>query len=134
MNSKLLYIIWACMFSLCAGLGFIPESQGFGTVVLVGLAVLFFLPGALLLYRAQKSGDKKGVMRIRIISAVSLGATALLLVINFACAGASAALGDFLYGLLILVSSPMICGRYWVLSLFLWACLLTATFNKPTKK
>ena len=134
MKTKILYIIWAFLFILCAGLGFIPQSEGFGTVVLVSLAVLFFLPGAILLHQAQKEGDKKGILRIRLISAISLGATALLLVINFACAAASAALGDFLYGLLILVSSPMICGRYWVVSLFLWACLLIATFNKPAKK
>lgn len=134
MKQKTLYILWACMFILCAGLGFIPESEGFGTVVLVTLAVLFFLPGALLLHCAQKARDAKGIKRIRLISAISLGATAVMLVINFACAGASTALGDFLFGLLILVSSPMICGRYWVVSLFLWACLLMASFNKPPKK
>jgi hypothetical protein len=32
--------------------------------------------------------------------------------------------GNLLHILLIIVSAPMVCGQYWVLSLFLWACLM----------
>ena len=52
MSNKMLYLLWAGLFVLCAGLGFVPQSEGFGTVVLVLLAVAFFLPGFTLLYRA----------------------------------------------------------------------------------
>ena len=40
MSNKMLYLLWAGLFVLCAGLGFIPQSEGFGTVVLVLLAVI----------------------------------------------------------------------------------------------
>ena len=130
MNNKTLCIVWACLFIFCAGLGFIPESQGFGTVLLVAVSVLFFLPGGMLLYRAHKAADRKLICRIRWISAASLGLTFLLLLANFLCINASRAVGDFLYGLLVIVSAPMCCGRYWIVSLFLWACLLMATFTK----
>ena len=42
---------------------------------------------------------------------------------------------NLLHILLIIVSTPMVCGQYWVLGLFGWACLLFATFvNLPDKK
>jgi hypothetical protein len=73
---------------------------------------------------------------IRNISAASLILTLLLLVANFASVGASVAVGDFLYGLLVVVSAPMVCSQFWVVSLFLWACLLmvSISFLKKIKK
>lgn len=131
MKQKTLYILWAFLFILCAGLGFIPKSEGLGTAVLVVLCLAFFLTGGMLLYGAYRHGDVQGVRRIRIISAASLGITLVLLVANFLCANASQTVGNLLYGLLVILSSPMVCGRYWVISLFLWACLLMASFTKP---
>ena len=130
MNNKTLCTLWFCLFILCAGLGFIPQSQGFGTVLLVGISLLFFLPGGILLYRAHKAADRKLLLRIRGLSAASLGLTFILLLANFLSVNAPQALGDFLYGLLVIVSTPMICGRYWIISLFLWACLLMGSFVK----
>ena len=61
---------------------------------------------------------------IRNLSVASLALTLVLLVVNFLSVGASKAAGDVLYVLLIILSAPMVCGQVWVLSLFLWACLL----------
>ena len=36
-------------------------------------------------------------------------------------------LGDILHGLLVVVSSPMICSGHWAMSLFFWACLLISS-------
>ena len=58
------------------------------------------------------------------LSALSLGLTLLALILNLLSALGSATLGNVLYGILIVVSSPMVCSGFWALSLFLWACLL----------
>ena len=46
-------------------------------------------------------------------------------------AGAQAVLtmGNVLFAVLIVVSSPMVCSGYWALSLFLWACLLIVSHS-----
>jgi len=130
MSNKMLYLLWAGLFVLCAGLGFVPQSEGFGTVVLVLLAVSFFLPGFTLLYRALRDGDHKELMQLRWLSIFSLLVTLILLVANFLCANTVSIWGDILYALLVILSTPMICGRYWVIGLFLWASLLSASFLK----
>ena len=126
MTKKAYYILWAGLFILCAGLGFIPESAGFLRFFLTALSILFFLPPAMLVYFAGKQGDKLTLKLIRNLSAASLGLTLGLLIANFMSLMAPEALGNVLYGVLVIVSSPMVCSGYWVLSLFLWACLLMA--------
>ena len=123
MNKKLLYTLWAGLFILCAGLGFIPEPEGALPVLLALLSWLFFLPPAWLLYR----GDPADVKLIRDLSALSLGLSLILLVLNFLTALQSEALGMVLHYILTIVSAPMICSGHWAMSLFLWACLLTAS-------
>lgn len=134
MKEKTLYILWGFLFILCAGLGFIPEPTGFGKAILVILALLFFVPGALLLVNAIRDQNRKTVLRVRLISACSLGFTLILLVANVLSVNASEVLGNILYWLLVLASSPMICGQYWLLTLFLWGCLLTGSFMRPEKR
>lgn len=134
MKEKTLYILWGLLFILCAGLGFIPEPTGFGKAVLVILALLFFVPGTLLLVNAIRNENRKTVLRVRLISVCSLGLTLILLVANVLSVNASEVLGNILYWLLVVVSSPMICGRYWLLTLFLWGCLLTGSFMRPKKR
>ena len=119
MKEKITWGLWAFFYILCAAVGFAGKTA---TV----LAVLFFVPGILLL----RWGCRKPV---RWIAAISLGATLLCLLANFASLTMSEAMGNFLYGVLILVSSPMVCSGYWVLSLFLWACLLMGSFLKRKK-
>ena len=130
MTRKMLFALWGGLFILCAGLGFIPgfsENVGAGgRGVLTALSVLFFVPPALLLYTAAKGKDLRTLKLVRGFAAVSLGLTLLTLILNVLSAMGTVALGNVLFGVLIVVSCPMVCSGYWALSLFLWACLLLA--------
>ena len=126
MKKKLLYALWGGLFILCAGLGFIPEPEGTLQFILTAASVLFFLPPAMLLHRADAADAKL----IRNLSSLSLGLTLVLLVLNFLTALRSEFLGQVLHYTLVIVSSPMICSGHWALSLFLWACLLMASLGK----
>ena len=128
MTEKRLYWFWAGMYALCAALGFMTGVTGFVKGLLVFFSLLFFVPGAILLYRAVRDADRKAVLRIRLLSALSLGLTALLLLLNVMSVLFPEWLGDVLYVLLGLLSVPMLCSQYWVLSMFLWACLLMSSF------
>ena len=121
MSNKALYILWGGLYILCAALGFIPSAEGAASTAMTLLSIGFFIPGAMLLYRGQR-------MQIRIISAVSLGATMVSVILNILSVTMERIDGEILYVLLALVSAPMFCSRIWVLSLFLWACLLMASF------
>jgi len=90
------------------------------------LSVAFFVPPALLLFRAEK----QDVLLIRNLSALSLTLTLALLIGNFLAAFSSETLGQILHYVLIIVSCPMICSGHWAMSLFLWACLLTASLRQ----
>ena len=130
MKEKLLYALWACLYILCVGLGFVPNPTGFGKFLLISTAVIFFLPGWLLLYESWQTGNAKLRLRVRIVSILSLSLTLILIVANFLSVRASMEVGNLLYELLALVSAPMLCAQSWVLSMFLWACLLFASFKK----
>ena len=134
MKEKVLYCIWAIMYALCAALGFWGEVQGVGRVFLVLAAVIFFLPGAALVVIGQREKNKKVLRTVRITAIVSLVLTLGLLVANMAAVHGSELLGNTLHIILVLVSAPMMCGQYWIMSLFLWACLLFATFLKPKRE
>ena len=135
MKKNWLFALWGGLFILCAGLGFIPEPEGTVKGLMTVLSVLFFLPGGILLHEAQKGKNRKQIRIIRNLSAASLGLTAAVLVLNFLCFAADDAVGDGLYAVLVIVSSPMVCSGYWLLSLFLWACLLVKSVDllKTTK-
>lgn len=132
MKKRILYIVWGCLYALCAGLGHIPQPGSVQGVAMSLISLLFFVPAGILLVDALRSGDKKALAQLRLISILSLGLTTLFLVLNVTSALGSEALGIALYELLLFVSVPMICSRHWVLSMFLWACLLFATI--PGKK
>ena len=129
MNQKMLLSLWGGFFVVCAGLGFVPEPAGILRVLLTLLALGFFIPPALLLWRAAKAGDRVTTLLIRNLSIVWLSLTAFLLVCNVLSLLGNAFAGNFLYALLVMVSSPMICGGSWVLSLFAWACLLFSSIH-----
>lgn len=130
MNKKILYAVWAALFILCAAFGFLPERSGTVQALMTLLSLLFFLPPAMLLYRA----DRKTRKRVGLLSALSLGLTLVLLVANIVFATASTAVGDLLHGILTVVSTPMLCCGSWALSLFLWACLLMGAGPRNLKK
>ena len=126
MSNMLLYTIWGVLYILTAGLGFIPEAEGFLAGLLILISLAFFVPGFMLLYR----GEKKTV---RILSLISLGTTVLCLLLNVWSVGMSRDMGEFLYVLLGLVSAPMFCGRIWLIGLFGWSSLLMGSLMKlPT--
>ena len=52
MNRKFLYTAWAVLFILCAAFGFVPERSGVLQALLTVLSLVFFLPPAMLLYKA----------------------------------------------------------------------------------
>lgn len=125
MNRKKL-LIWAGLFVLCAGLGLIPEPSGWGKAAMTAVSLVFFLPPFFLL----RSGDRTAAALIRNLSSLSLGLTLALFVANILAATRSEGLGNFLHGVLAIVSTPMLCSGQWALSLFLWACLLMLSLKK----
>lgn len=134
MKKSTLYIIWAGLFIICAGLGFIPNPTGAGRVLLTLLSVAFFIPPAVLLYRADQEKDNNTLQLIRNFSALSLLLTMVLLIVNLLSAFRSEWLGNVVHAVLVMVSSPMVCSGYWALSLFLWACLLVVSLKLLKKK
>ena len=134
MNNKakeiISYCVWLCLYILCVGLGTVEEINGIGKVLFVLTALIFFLPGVYLLYLGITQKEKKILLRVRIIAICSLALTVLVFSANVIAVGSSANVGRTLYDLLNLVSAPMFCSQYWILSLFLWACLLSASFQK----
>ena len=133
MKTKILFAPWGCIYALCVGLGTVENPEGLGKVLLVLTSLIFFIPPGYILYDGIRGGKKKQVKAVRIIAIISLSLTLILLVANFLSIAGSAQAGKLLYELLILVSAPMVCSQYWVVSLFLWACLLWTTFTKPKK-
>ena len=134
MNQKFLFPLWGGLFIVCAAMGFIPDPAGVGRILLTLLSIAFFVPPALALYQAIQAGDQPVLRLIRNLSALSLCLTLVLLVLNFLSALRSETLGDILYNILTIVSSPMVCSGCWVLSLFLWACLLMVSLKGLRKK
>lgn len=123
-TNQRLFALWAVFFIICAGLGFIPEPEGAVRILLTAMAIAFFLPPAVLLYRARAGADGALCRLIRNLAALSLSATLIVLILNLLSAFRSEFVGRFLHYILIVVSAPMICGGHWAMSLFLWACLL----------
>ena len=130
MKSQFLYALWGALFILCAGLGFIPEPAGVLRVLLTGLSILFFLPPAVLVWKGRREKDRQTLMLVRNLSIASLSLSVLLIIANFLTVFRSELLGDILHGVLVVVSSPMICSGHWAMSLFFWACLLIASLKK----
>ena len=130
MKNRILYVLWGALFILCAALGFIPEPAGAGRLLLTLASLLFFLPPAMLIRSARKTGSRSQLALMRNLSALSLGLTAVLLILNFLTAFRSETLGNILHAVLVIVSSPMICSGHCALSLFLWASLLIASLKK----
>ena len=129
MKSKHWYILWGCLYILCASLGFIPQPEGFLKFLLIFSSAVFFVPGWVLLYFAHSRKELDHARIVRTISCISLGLTFLFLVLNFASGHASAAAGSMLYSFLVIFSAPMACSQYWIASLFLWACLMMTSFS-----
>ena len=147
LNKYILLAIWIGMFILCAVLGYLPPQEGANKWLLVIFAVLFFLPPALLVYKSRRDRDRKMLRLVRIASLAVLIATVARLVMNLLSVAlvlvmpekTALAVGDVLYDLLILVSTPMVCGQYWGIGLIgwaalLWSCIFSERALKTRKK
>jgi len=134
MNKKKWYIAWGVLYAACTGLSCIQEPQGVVAGLAVTASLLFFLPPAVLLYRAIPREQWGTVRLIRNLSIASLALTLGMLILNLMSVGFSDQLGLFLHGVLILVSVPMVCMQSWIVSLFLWAVLLMVTLKYRKKK
>ena len=130
LNKYLLLALWLGMFILCAVLGYLPPQEGANKWLLVLFAFAFFVPPALLLYKNRQ--DIKMLRLIRTIALAVLIATVVLLIVNLLSVAlilvmeeqTALIVGDVLYDILILVSTPMVCGQYWGIGLLGWAALL----------
>ena len=129
MKNKTLWILWGCLWGLTAVLGFIPSPVGFGKILLMILAVAFFVPPIMLLIR----GPRKTVVLLRTISLVWLCVTMVMLVLNLLSIQSVRTVGDILYSVLVIFTAPMVCGQYWMAVVFVWACLFFAALTRAKK-
>lgn len=121
MTNTFLYIYWGILYIIGVVLGFVSLPGWVGLVA----CFLFFLPPTVLLYRYHKAKEPAGIRRIRNLSVIWLATALFMLILNIAVSvSMSAQAGKILYYALVILTSPMICGGYWVIALFLWACLL----------
>ena len=126
MLNTYLYIFWIFFYLLCAALGVLGLPGWVG----ITACILFFVPPAVLLYRCGRAGDRRGVARIRNISLAWLGFAVLMLILNIATVYMSAAAGAVLYYTMAVLCAPLVCGEYWILSLFLFSCLLMTSLQQ----
>ena len=126
----ILYAMWLCLYILCVGLGTVEEVEGAGRVLFVLTSLIFFIPGILLLILGRKEHNRKTILRVRTVSICSLALTVSVFCANVIAVAGSSETGAFLNDLLNLVSAPMFCSQYWILSIFCWGCLLSASFMK----
>lgn len=133
MKNRVLWIWWILMYGICAGLSHITDPQGNQVWALPVLAVLFFVPGVLLLIEALRGDDKKTLKLLRWISGLSVGLTVALFVANVLSALGGEGLGVVLHELLLFASVPMFCMGTWYVGLFFWCCIFFTTLQKPVK-
>ena len=134
MKKKLLYGSWILLYIICAVTGFaVTDPDSLQCAALLIFSVLFFLPPCVLLVDAHRKKDQKALLLLRWISGLSLLLTLILLVANVVSALSSAALGNVLYAVLVLVSVPMISSHQWFFSLLVWACVFFATLGQKRK-
>ena len=133
MKEKLLYLNWACLFVMCVGFGTIVQRSVAGHIILMLLSLIFFVPGIILVYDGLKSGNKKMLRRVRIISLTSLFLTLSMIILNILLVRASEAVGNALNDILIVVSAPMFCCYWRGIGPFLWACLFISSFPRMWK-
>ena len=124
MNKNHIFALWGGLYAVCAALGFINTQSTAAQVLMTLLAIIFFAPAALLLQLSRTGGDLSIAVLIRNFSLASLILTTVLLIANFLSVLAPELLGNILYGILVIVSAPMVCSQTWILSLCLWAALM----------
>ena len=133
MKEKILYLFWLAMYIICVGMGTILERNILIHILLMVLALAFYIPGLLLVIEGIKQNDPKILLRVRIVCICSLVLSLILIVANIASVYASSSVGNVLNQVLLIVATPMHCCYYRFISLFLWACLLIGTMPRLWK-
>ena len=126
MSNTVLFALWGALYALCAGLGFVAAPGPALRLLMIALSLAMFVPPFLL----NRKGNRRVRLLVRNLSLAWLIATAILLPANFLAALAPEMLGNFLHGLLTILSSPLVCSDSWALTIFLWACVF---FDAGTK-
>ncbi len=132
MKKSVLYILWGVLYCACVGFGFVKDPTEGEKIFLVALAMGFFIPPFYLAMEAKKEESRKTMLALRLISGSVLALSVILLVLNFLSVYFSARTGLVLHVLLVMFTAPMVCGQYWFLSLFLWACLLMISLQNTS--
>ena len=119
MSNTVLFALWGGFYALCAGLGFVAAPGPALRLLMIALSLAMFVPPFLL----NRKGNRRVRLLVRNLSLAWLIVTGILLPANFLTALAPEMLGNFLHGLLTVLSSPLICSDSWALTIFLWACV-----------
>lgn len=131
MSYAVCYILWAVLFALSAFLGFTPAPEkGATEAVYMLVAGAVFVPGWLILLRANKEENGKHKKIVRNLCIASIVGTTVLLALNLMSAGWPESVGNGLHAALVIVSAPMVCGQSYALSLFMWGILLMGSVSK----
>ena len=133
MKEKILYLFWLAMYIICIGMGTLTERNIFLHILLMIFALAFYIPGLLLVIEGIRENNVKILLRVRIISIISLLLTILLMIFNIASVYAPEIIGNVLNQVFLIVAAPMHCCYYRFISLFLWACLLFGTMPRLWK-
>ena len=129
MSNTVLFALWGALYALCAGLGFVAAPGPALRLLMIALSLAMFVPSFLL----NRKGNRRVRLLVRNLSLAWLIATAVLLPANFLAALAPEMLGNFLHGLLTILSSPLVCSDSWALTIFLWACVFFDARGKLKK-
>lgn len=127
MKKSFAYISWGILYLLSVIFGLFSSPDAGEKWLLACFSILFFLPPFYLTALARKEQNHKTLLGFRVASICVLALSLILLVLNFLSVYFSANIGLMLFIFLVVFSAPMVCGQYWALSLFLWACLLMFT-------
>ena len=130
-KNTILYIVWAVLYCACVGFSFVGDPTAGEKAFLLIFSIAFFVPPFMLVFRARKEESRKTLLALRLVSLGVLVLTVVFLVLNILSVNMSSQAGLVLYVLLAMFSAPMLCAQYWFVSLFLWACLLMLTLQKP---
>lgn len=130
MYYTVLYSLWAVLFAVTAAMGFIPSPEGTTKLICQLMAGAFFIPGWMILAKANKDEAPKHKLVVRNLCIASLSATIVLMVLNILSAAWSETVGNALHAALTIVSAPMICGQGYLMGLFMWGCLLMGSMSK----
>ena len=130
MSFTVLYVIWGALYALTAALGF-TAPEGAMVYLYQVIACVFFIPGWLILRKADAENQHSHTWVVRFLAIVWVIVTAVLLALNIRSAGWSDAAGNALNAALCIASAPLVCGQKPVISVMLWGIVLMRSMRKP---